>query len=424
MIEHTLYNISIRILAQFVKVSNRSPFRFLLPKDGKMSLFIEGQNNVFSLIGNSVRPQNTLWVHACSLGELAVVRPIIKEIRRNSNPHIVLTFFSPTGFNAATGVNGPKYTDVDEIFYLPIDTVDNVRRFLNRISPQKVFFAVSELWPNYLIELRKRDIPAFLVSAKITDKSSVMRWYGRLFRYAISSFSKIFCLDLKSKCLLDSIGVVNVMVTGDALFDNAIAISRQNYNNEIVEHFCKGQDVFIAGSIHDDKDLELVSYVANSNPENRFILVPHEICEENLNSIRRAITGKCILYSECEKLTDLKGVQVLVIDYIGDLSRIYRFCKYAYIGGGFTPYLHSVIEATVYGLPVAFGPRTERTTTPLQLVEMGIGTVVRNGKELNRWYSDLRAKMSVYQYLRETAINFAKDNSGATSGIVKMIMEG
>ena len=414
----------IRIFDKTVKVLNKSAFRSLFPKSSKFSLFIEGQKKVFPIIEKSIQAKNTLWVHAASLGELAVVRPIIKEIRNNCSQHIVLTFFSPTGYNAATGINGPKYTDVDEIFYLPIDTIDNVRRFLDYVSPQKAIFAVSELWPNYLFELRKRGISAFLVSAKITNNSSVMKWYGRLFRRAISNFSNIFCLDSKSKLYLDSIGVVNSRVTGDALFDNAIAISKQEYRNEIIELFCKGRNVFIAGSIHEKMDLKLVSYVANNNPDKRFIFVPHEICEENLNSIRRVVNGRCLLYSEYEKAADLENVQVLVIDYIGDLSKIYRFGKLAYIGGGFTPYLHSVIEATVYGLPVAFGPRTERTTTPVQLVELGIGTVVRNGKELNCWYNNLIAKEMELKKMRETAICFAKNNSGATRSIVKMIMEG
>ncbi|MGN0281207.1 MAG: 3-deoxy-D-manno-octulosonic acid transferase [Prevotella sp.] len=412
------------ILDKVVKVLKKSVFCSLLPKEGKFTSFVEGQNNVFNLIGNSLRPQNTLWVHASSLGELAVVRPIIKEIRKNGNPHIVLTFFSPTGFNATTGVNGPKYTEVDEIYYLPIDTVDNAKLFLNCISPMKAIYAVSELWPNYLFELKRRNIPTFLVSAKISNKSSVLKWYGRLFRNVMSCFNEIFCLDANSKSLLDSIGICNVKVTGDALFDNAIAISRQEYRNDIIERFCSKRDVFIAGSIHDSKDLEMVSFVANNNPDDRFVFVPHEICEENLNSIRRAVNGKCLFYSEYEQPADLDDIQVLVIDYLGDLSKMYRYCKFAYIGGGFTPYLHSVIEATVYGLPVAFGPRIERKATPIQLIELGIGTIVENSRELNSWYVYLKSNTSELQSLRETAIGYANDNSGATSSIVKMIMEG
>ena len=207
------------------------------------------------------------------------------------------------------------------------------------------------------------------------------------------------------------------------MFDNAVVNSRKEYTNEKVERFCSGHKVFIAGSIHDKNDLDMVSYVANKNRDDKFIFVPHEISEETLNAIKYHVEGKSLLYSECDKDTNLDDVQVLVIDFLGALAQLYRYCDYAYVGGGFTPFLHSVIEATVYGLPVAFGPRIERKTTPLQLVELGIGMIVKDGKQLNTWYKSLKNDAQVLDTIKSKARIYTNNNTGATDNIIQMIKE-
>lgn len=136
--------------------------------------------------------------------------------------------------------------------------------------------------------------------------------------------------------------------------------------------------------------MELISTLANNHRDTHFIIVPHEISEEVLNEIKFNLDGYALCYSECNESTDFSDTQALIIDYLGDLAYLYRYGKWAYVGGGFTPYLHSIIEATVYGLPVAFGPLIHRKVTPNELIELNIGSVIRSSRELEGWFATLK----------------------------------
>ena len=104
---------------------------------------------------------------------------------------------------------------------------------------------------------------------------------------------------------------------------------------------------------------------------------------------------------------------------MGKLAYIYRYATMAYVGGGFTPLLHSVIEATVYGVPVSFGPRIERKVTPQQMIELGIGAMVRTPQELSAWIDSLTPdKLSE---IKKAAFEYVKSNLGATDEIIKTI---
>lgn len=417
-----IYNKVVELSDKLIRQPILAKFLEMYSKDSKAYKFVVGHARTAVKIHTGVRRDNVVWTHVSSLGELAVVRPVIKELRSKYGKHVVLTFFSPSGYEASVPYLGTSYADADEIYYMPIDTWKNACRFIDVIKPQLVIFAISEIWPNYLEELRKRNVPTYLVSAKITGKSSICKPYGGLIRDSYKCFTHIACLNKESKDILLRYGIKNVSIIGDPLFDNAIAISRKEYENVVIQRFCEGNYVFIAGSIHDKTDLEMVSYLANANPDDKFIFVPHEIHEEILNQIKYHLEGACLLYSECDENTDFSDIQVLVIDFLGALSRIYRFCRYAYVGGGFTPYLHSVIEATVYGLPVAFGPRIERKVTPLQMVEMGIGKIVTNGSELDKWYKSLRRDDKILEQTKLLAERYTSQNAGATRSIVDMVL--
>lgn len=422
MASRYLYNKVVELSDKLIRQPFFTKVLGMYSKDSKAYKFVVGHARTAVKIHAGVRRDNVVWTHVSSLGELAVVRPVIKELRIKYGKHVVLTFFSPTGYEASVPYLGTSYADADEIYYMPIDTMANARWFIDSVNPQSVIFAISEIWPNYLDELRRRKIPTYLVSAKITRNSSICKPYGGLIRDSYMCFTHIACLNKESKEILLSHGVKNVSIIGDPLFDNAIAISNKEYENAVIQRFCEGNYVFIAGSIHDKKDLEMVSFLANANPNDKFIFVPHEIHEEILTQIKYKLVGACLLYSECDENTDFSDIQVLVIDFLGALSRIYRFCRYAYVGGGFTPYLHSVIEATVYGLPVAFGPRIERKVTPLQMVEMGIGKIVTNGRELDKWYKSLRQDDNSLEQIKLLAERYTSQNAGATRSIIDMVL--
>ena len=405
---HALCDVDVRTLRE------RKLFKFAL---GQCHA-IESLQKEFSKRGDD----EVIWLHAASYGEYAIARPIIRHLHYTGRT-IVLTVFSPSAYEALKDCY--KQEGIDYFFYLPLDTSRNSKVFLDIIRPSKAIFIVSEYWINYLRELNRRNIQTFFVSSLIHGDSYLLKWYGRPILKAIPVETKFMVLDDISKQCLRRAGFHNVTIMGDPLFDNALNIAQTPYTNEIIERFCASAEngLFIAGSISDLQDLKIVSTFANTHRDIKCVFVPHEISEEILNEIKYQLDGWAEIYSDCTPETDFSKRQVLIIDFMGVLSKIYRYGNWAYVGGGFTPYLHSVIEPVVYGLPVAFGPRIGRKVTPRQMTSIGIGKIVKSAKELSLWIDQLPLDSEEMIRIGQTARTYAKSNSGATKKVVQCITE-
>lgn len=396
-------------------VSDKSP--------AKMMRFIRGQRRAVEAVEEGMatidRSKPTVWLHAASLGEFGIARPIIQNIKRETDCNVVVTFFSPTGYEAVSRKPG----DIDRVFYLPLDTKGNVSKFLDAVRPDCAVFMVSEYWHNYLHQLKERGIPSLLVSAIIRDDGPFFRWYGRLYRNSIKSFSQVFTLDENSVSNLRRLGVEHASVNGDPLFDNVALVASTPWSDEKIERFAGKEKVFLAGSIHHDRDLDMVTELANRHPDTRFIIVPHEIDEDTLEAIEDKVKGRCVRYSQVNDSTDMSDTQVMIVDFVGALAYIYRYASWAYVGGGFTRLLHSVIEPAVYGIPVSFGPNIRRKVTPTEMVRLGIGKVVHDVDELDLWFKRLKRDNARVQYIAKRAAKYVKQNTGATPRVVKQILK-
>lgn len=420
-----LYNVGLRLAVFSCRMvwSVKSLQKLLTASCPKLLKFVMGQKDLLDTIRCRMENENreVYWFHAASNGEYNVIRPVVRQMK-SSDRRIVVTFFSPSGYELLSEEN--KFTnEADDIFYLPLDTPSNVRTFLSFLRPHKAIFAVSEYWINYFSELHRLHIPVYIVSMLVGNDSYLLKWYGRPIVKALKAVRTFMVLDEDSKCNLANLGFMNVIITGDPLFDNAIKISKEPYHNIIIEKFCAGGNkIFVAGSVSDKRDLSLVSALANANRDVKFIVVPHEISEETLNKIKYCMDGKTLLYSESEPTTNFDGTQVLVIDFLGALSRIYRYGNWAYVGGGFTPFLHSVIEPVVYGIPVSFGPRIERKQTPNQMIRLGIGCVVKSKSDIKSWFikvNDDRHLIAV----RRTTRQYIEKSSNVTDKVRQAISE-
>lgn len=403
----------VNILLKFLSLIN-----FIFSPGSKFGKFVMGQRFVFSEIEKDLenlrKSKNRIWIHAASLGEYGVARPIIKRLKQEQECTIILTFFSSTGYEVLKN----KPADADFVFYLPLDTRRNARKFLKLINPKQAIFIISEFWINYLSELKKREIPTYIISAIINKKSAFFKWYGPMFTKSLAAFTRFFVLDKNSKEHLAELGYSNADVTGDPLFDNVMAITETPYKNPVIERFANGEKLFIVGSISDINDIRLAADLANSNSDTRFIFVPHEINEEFMQAMCKDLQNKAIRYTSCNDDTDFSDTQILIIDYIGELAYLYRYGTWAYVGGGFTPYLHSIIEATAYGLPVSFGPMIHRKVTPAEMIKFGIGSIVHNSEELNNWFKELKTNYIKLEQIKNTALEYAKASSGATKNII------
>ncbi len=414
-----VYDLALRFAAKVISYSANRPW--ILSRGSKLAYFVEGQKGLLNKIKTDFcvpLAKPVYWFHASSLGEFGVAYPLIRELKSRKDCVIVLTFFSPSGYNALQRV---RYDGVDYVFYLPLDTKTNANAFLDIVHPDKAFFAVSEYWVNYLESLYERRIPTYLVSALITRRTPFRCWWGGMFRKAMKAYTHITVLDTNSLELLYKAGFTNCSLAGNPLFDKARDVANTPYHNAIVERFVGTNPLFVAGSLSDQKDLLLVSGLANKYRNIHFLVVPHEISEEGLNEIIYNFRGKARLYSECDENTDFSETQILIIDYMGDLPYLYRYARWAYVGGGFTPYLHSLIEPIVYGVPVAFGPCIRRNAVAGQLLQLGIGQIVCSRQGLKRWFSSLLNDGAKLDHIRIISKDYVQQQCGASAEIINLI---
>ncbi|RIV73721.1 3-deoxy-D-manno-octulosonic acid transferase [Flagellimonas aequoris] len=319
----------------------------------KIKLFVSGRKETFSLLEGKLFPNTkTVWMHVASLGEFEQGLPILERLRsQHPNHQIVLTFFSPSGYEVK------KNTPIaDVVAYLPMDTMSNTTRFLDLVKPELVIFVKYEIWPNYLHQLKKRGIPTFLVSAIFSKRQVYFKFYGGFMRNSLKTFSHFFVQDENSKILLQSIGFENITVGGDTRLDRVSEILKRDNRLEFMERFKNGQFCLVAGSTWPEDEKILIDYINSVQEPIKFVIAPHEIKPAHVEKITSTLQKKVVCYSDMED-KNLKDFDVLIIDTIGILTKVYSYADFAYVGGGFATGLHNTMEPAVFGIPIIIGPQ-------------------------------------------------------------------
>ena len=322
-----LYNIGIQ--AYHLAIQLAAPF------NEKAALLRKGRKEVWKKAAGIQRGEGRLvWFHAASLGEFEQGRPVIEALKAaEPATQILLTFFSPSGYEIRK-----NYTGADYILYLPGDTRRNAVRLIEKFRPDAAVFIKYEFWFHYLNELNKRNIPVYLISAIFRPNQPFFKSWGKLHRRMLGCFKELFVQDGQSVELLKSIGIKNVRLTGDTRFDRVKQIAENAKQIVKVEQFCDGHPAIVCGSTWPPDEEILLEYI-NCHPDGyKWIIVPHEIGENHIKAILDKCRKKVARYTS--ENTDLADKEVLIIDCIGLLSSIYRYGKIAYIGGGFGVGIH------------------------------------------------------------------------------------
>ena len=405
-----LYNIAMLIYQSFIWLASKF-------NNNKATLFLSGRENVFALLEQKRLPgERYVWFHAASLGEFEQGRPIMESLK-NSHPEfkILLTFFSPSGYEVRK-----DYQEADIICYLPMDMSWNVKRFLDIVQPDCAIFIKYEFWMNYLLELKKRQIKTYIVSAIFRESQLFFRSYGGFYRRLLKSFSHLFVQNDESVRLLHSIGVDNVTKVGDTRFDRVADIAAKSKDLPIVQAFKSDAKVLIAGSSWPNDENILLPFF-NQNLSLKLIIAPHEIDEGHLQSIISQLKRPYVRYSQAT-IENVKEVDCLIIDCFGLLSSIYRYGEIAYVGGGFGVGIHNILEAAVYGIPVVFGPNFRRFQEAVDLHQEGGAFVVDSYESFSQIMSEfLEENSSLYSSACKVSNDYSQANKGATSKVVNAI---
>lgn len=341
--EKPLYDLSLRTFSKLVDISKGT--------HPKLEKLVEGRKDLFEKLEHFRLDfkKPLAWFHVASLGEFEQAKPVIGEFKKRfSNYGIVLSFFSPSGFDH---VSKKPQEEIDFITYLPFDTPGNAKKFLEILDPQLAFFVKYDLWANHILEARDRNIPLFLFSASMRDEQIYFKSYGGFFRKILFSFDHIFCQNERTQKLLESAGYQKTSITGDTRYDRVHAIARLPLSFPELDTLFDKKPTIVAGSVWDE-DMKLIIPMINENEQYLWIIAPHDIDALQISGWQQQIQKASFKYSE---LPTAKKANVIFIDNIGMLSSLYQFAEIAYVGGAFGKGLHNILEPLAYGIPVVYG---------------------------------------------------------------------
>lgn len=404
-----LYNLGIRLYILLVNIV--SPF------NAKAKLWLNGRKNWRQKVNSAIpKGTNTAWIHCSSLGEFEQGRPLIESLKiRFPNLKIVLTFFSPSGYEVRK-----NYAGADYIFYLPIDTNRNAKDFIELINPRMVIFVKYEFWYHYLRSLKKKNIPTYVVSAIFREDQAFFKWYGGWYRQFLLNFEYLFVQNKHSQDLLNRIGIGNVLVTGDTRFDRVARVASEAKTIPFVEQFCNDEKIIVAGSTWPKDEELLIDYITQNEGKAKLILVPHEIDSSHIQGIIQNLHVEFVVFSN-QQSGNPSNARVLIVDTIGLLSSIYRYGHIAYIGGGFGVGIHNTLEAATFGLPIIFGPNYHKFQEAKDLIALKAAFSVNSFEELSDFLNLLIVDEQSRKVAGDNSKKLVLSGVGATDRILDQI---
>ena len=309
-----------------------------------------------------------IWMHAASLGEYEQGLPVLERLKiQYPDYKILVSFFSPSGYENVV----KKKHIADAICYLPFDKKNTIQQFVNSFQTAVFFTVKYDFWYRLLEVLHQKNIPIYVVSALFYEKQKFFTSGGRFFVEQLRKNVNIFFHQTDhSLKLAESIGLTNSLYTGDTRYDRV----KQNVKNftevPLIQSFIQNKPVLVIGSSWEAEE-NLVEKFINENADTKIILAPHDL--KRIPQIKQRFGDKAVLYSSLEsaQLSAL-DYQLLIIDNIGMLSRLYHYADVAVVGGGFhTSGLHNILEAAAYAVPVIFGNRYKKNPEADALIDAG-----------------------------------------------------
>jgi 3-deoxy-D-manno-octulosonic-acid transferase len=386
----------------------------------KMKLFVNGRKSTFQTITSKINPSDqVIWIHCASLGEFEQGRPIIKNFKLQfPNYKIVLTFFSPSGYEIRK-----NYEYADVVVYLPLDTPQNVHKFINVVHPEIAIFVKYEFWPNYLKQLHKLNIKTILISGIFRENQAFFKPNFTWFRNQLRAFSHFFVQDVTSVSLLNKIGFQNVSLSGDTRFDRVFQLINSKKELPYLKTFALHSQVLVAGSTWPPDEALLTSYINQcSNSSEKFIIAPHNIKPVEIEKLKSSLQKKVVLYSQMDDQS-AQNAQVIIIDSIGLLSSVYELGQIAYVGGGFGTGIHNILEPATYGIPVLIGPKYQKFKEAVDLVKLGGCIEIKNESELFQTLHSLTQNQTLTSSKGQICKHYVLDNIGASKKILDYIQD-
>lgn len=401
-----LYSIAIRLYSGLVAIAS-------LFGNEKARLWWKGRKNQWEKLISLNKDDEWIWIHVSSLGEFEQGLPVIERLKNDFPEYkLLLTFFSPSGYEPRK-----NFQLADKVAYMPSDTRHNAKKLIKNFNIKAAFFVKYDFWFNYMKVLKDNDIPLYYISALLHPNHYFFKFYSSWFRKQLFNVSHFFVQNDETAKLLKSIGIENATVTGDTRFDRVYEIAKQSKSFPEIENFIAGRHCIIAGSSWPSDEKFIIPF-SKKMPENYcLIIAPHDVSVSHIKQITTQLDNY-VLYSQ-QPTVNSQQPTVLIINTIGILKQIYKYARFAYVGGGFMSSIHNTQEALVFGCPVVIGPKYHKFVEAVDLVRDGGMFSVNNQQEFDEIFEKLMNDDEFYNKASGICQDYIQLSIGATDKIMK-----
>jgi len=404
------YNFSIKMYLLGARISSLW--------NSKARKWVGGRKSLLSEIEAQVKGDKIAWFHCSSLGEFEQGRPVLEGFKQKHPDYkMLLTFFSPSGYEVRK-----NYKEADWVFYLPADTQDKARKFVEIVQPKIAVFVKYDFWFNFLQTLHDKHIPIVYISAVFRSDQYFFKSKGKWFLEKLKMVDHFFVQDKDSLRILLKNGIENAMAVGDTRFDRVMQIAKNPNKFPVIEKFKGDKKLIIAGSTWPRDELMMKVLTTKRGTEFKYLIAPHEIEDKRIEELMESIELPSIRFSEATE-ENVENKDVLIIDSIGHLAHIYQYADLAFIGGGFDKGIHNILEAAAFGVPVIFGPNYKKFQEATDLINAGGAYEVYAFRNINHKLNDLFFEEEKLNAIKQTVANFMAERTGASKAILEGLDE-
>lgn len=384
--------------------------------NGKAKKGIQGRKQSLSIVKKNLQNEKVIWMHAASLGEYEQGIPVLEQLKKRFPKYkILITFFSPSGYENII----KKQNIADAVCYLPFDRRKDIKEFISQFQTEIFFTVKYDFWYNLLKELKYQGAKIFVVSALFYKKQIFFKSYGKWFvKQLKQNIDWFFHQTNQSYILAKNIGLEQSFVSGDTRFDRVKQLQKSNNFVPFIKEF-KGDNLLVVFGSSWETEEKIAEIVAEKFPSAKIIIAPHNI-KRNLKISNKNM----IKYSELETNPHILKLnsQILIIDSIGILSKIYSYADIAIVGGGFhSAGLHNILESATFGNPILFGNHYKKNPEADDLVAFGGAKTFSNERLAADFVLELLKNNSLRKEMSQKAIKFIQIQPNATEIVLRKI---
>ena len=358
--------------------------------------------------------------HGVSVGEIIALEDLVKKASKELPDYkIIVTAGTNTGKELAES----KFKDIaHQVLYFPPDFPPFISVFLDKIHPEKVIIAETEIWPNFSYMVSKRNIPLFVINGRISDHS--FKYYKHLSAFFRMIFDKTYTKILtqsesdKQKFLKMGASPETCEVMGNLKFDIEGKIP------EDIEFDKADSKVILAGSTHKGEDeivLKTFDNIHKKHTDTKLLLAPRHLTR--LDDVTALVKKTGYNFGYFSKGDSFKDKDIIILDVIGKLAKLYYFCDIAFIGGSFSKTGgHNPLEAAIFNKPVISGPTISNFKGIYAvLTEKQAGTIVNNQEEFEQEILKLLEDNDYYTQTCNNCHKAFEQNKGAIDFVINKI---